>query len=151
LTACVCLFAADATIAHARSRPLKCSQVYWRTSRDRDQRCPYGHSVLADISYGNLHWTSWTRAHAEGHGEELAFDDAPGPPAGSIVQPIAIKLTRPRRCTDGRSIYTRTSLTFYAAKLTIPLGAPIPSMPTTGRIGSRVREQLSCNPTGGLS
>ena len=79
------------TIVH---RPHRCAQVHWRTSRDHDQRCPSSHSVLADISYTNLHWTKWTPTRADGHGDELGFDDAPGPRPGSIVQALVIKLAQ---------------------------------------------------------
>src|SRR5450755_2917000 len=148
----VCVGVASSAWARPRvaHRSYRCAQVYWRTSRDHDQRCPSSHSVIADISYTNLHWTNWTATRADGQGEELGFDDAPGPRAASIVQALAIKLTRARQCPDGRWIYTRISVTIYAAELTIPLGARIPRMPAKGRIASRFHKVLSCNPTGGI-
>jgi hypothetical protein len=144
------LVVAGPTTATADSSRHNCSKVYWRTSRSPDQRCPSSHSVLADISYRHLHWTRWTRTHADGLGDQLAFDDASGPPAGSIVQGVAISLTHPRQCTAGRSIYTRISVTIYADSLTIPLGEPIPLVQADGPIASRFHKPLNCNPTSGV-
>src|ERR1700677_2112865 len=83
---------------------IACAPVYWRTERDGDQRCPSSHSVLAEISYTDLHWTMWTRTQADGYGDVLALDAVPGPRPGSTVQAFEIKLTHVRHCSDGRWI-----------------------------------------------
>jgi hypothetical protein len=146
--ACACLSTA-AGAAQAQPNGRRCAPVYWRTGRDGDQRCPSSHSIIADLSYADLHWTDWTSSEANAHGDDLQFDDAPGPRPGSVVQALTIKLSRVRRCSDGRRIYTRFSGTFYATQRIIGLNARIPLMPTTGPIKSHFHRSYSCNPRPG--
>ena len=147
---CAWLSIPGVTAAQTQGRR-DCASVYWRTGRDGDQRCPSTHSIIADLSYNDLHWTDWTNSQANAHGDVLQFDDAPGPRAGSIVQALKITLTRVRRCSDGRSIYTRLTGTLYAAQRIIGLNAPIPLMPATGEIKSRIHRSYGCNPAlGGI-
>lgn len=126
-----------------------CAQVYWRTGRDGTQRCPTSHSVLADISYFDLHWIKWSAARADGYGVQLAFDDGTfpdGQPA-SIVQALRIELSRTLRCPDGRRIYTQLNGTVYAGKRLIPLGLQVPLLAPGGRVARRWHQSFPCRPT----
>lgn len=149
LIVCVCPLAA-ASATTAKSVSPRCSAIFWRTGRDGDQRCPRTHSLIADISYADLHWTKWTRREAVGYGDELEFDDAPGPQAASMVQPITISLTRPVKCDDGRWIYTRITRTLYARKRAIALNARVPLLQAKGPVQSRGRGSYGCSPTSGV-
>ena len=125
---------------------IACAPVYWRTE-DGDQRCPSSHSVLADSSDTDLHWTMWTRTQADGYGDVLALDAVPGPRHDSSVQPFKVKLTHVRHCPDGRWIYTRSSETIYATLRTIGPKARVPLMRAKGRIATQSHPSYGCNPT----
>jgi hypothetical protein len=44
-----------------------CADVYWRSLRNGDQRCPYTHSILSDV-YWRIRWHSWSNSTAYGIG-----------------------------------------------------------------------------------
>ena len=90
-----------------------CGSVYWRSIRNGDQRCPRTHSILSDWHWANLHWSTWNTSGATGHGIAIHH-------TGYQVDerdPIQIRLSRTRRCLDGRRIYTRINVTWQYATI----------------------------------
>jgi hypothetical protein len=95
---------ADARLVHGGA----CSRVQWRSYRDHNQRCPTSHSLLSDITWTGLHWTSWsahqalgydTYVHRNGVCDRVACHDQ--------RSPIDIHLSHPTRCPDGATIWSR--------------------------------------------
>jgi hypothetical protein len=95
-----------------------CAAVYWRSLRNGDQRCPYTHSILSDV-YWRLHWHSWNSSTAYGIGVWVGRN-AICNPHGCRDQraPLRVRLTRPRDCPDGTTIFTRISSIGSYAPLT---------------------------------
>ena len=86
-----------------------CGSVYWRSLRSGDQRCPRSHSILADVRWIGLRWSAWNARGAVGDGFAVHYS------TGTIVDerdPITIHLYGTERCSDGRRIYSRISVTW---------------------------------------
>jgi hypothetical protein len=97
-------------LAGVRPRVNCAANTYWRTVRARDQRCPWTHSMLADVQYTRLRWSTWDRTEAWGQGIGRHYNCTPGGCRWEAVPgSITIHLTRARLCRDGRRIYTRAT------------------------------------------
>lgn len=95
-----------------------CVQVFWRSIRNGDQQCPQMHSMLSDIHWARLHWTTWSRSQAIANGVEVATNAiCSGTPlrCRDALNPIRVRLARPQLCPDGRRIYTHIYLIEYVA------------------------------------
>ena len=98
------------TLAGGRGGVNCAGNTYWRTERDGDQRCPWTHSMLADIKYTRLRWSTWDRTEARGQGIGSHYNCTPGGCRWEAIPgSITIHLTRTRLCPDGRRIYTRAT------------------------------------------
>lgn len=112
VTAVAAAIPAVSTAASTSSRPTArtsrgCARVYWRSLRNGDQRCPYTHSILSDLSW-RLHWRSWNGHSAYGVGVSVARNaicNSHG--CHDQRDPLRVRLTRPRDCPDGTTIWTR--------------------------------------------
>jgi hypothetical protein len=104
---------------------VRCAPVVWRSLRNGDQICPRSHILGADLKWTRLRWTAWTNTQASGRGVQVY---------NSARNPVRIHLTRPTKCPDGRTIYTRLSFTIYQAN----------GRKTIGTFTARYR----CHPTG---
>jgi len=89
---------------------------YWRSERDGDQRCPRTHSMLADVSWWRLRWTTWNRDQARGHGITVHYDCAPRRCRWGKSGRVEIRLFRSRLCPDGSRIYTHISAVYSSSR-----------------------------------
>lgn len=116
-----------------------CAEVYWRSLRNGDQRCPYTHSILSDL-YWRLHWHSWNSSTAYGIGvwvSRNAICNPQGQGCRDQRGPLRVRLTRPRNCPDGRTIFTRISI------IAFDVG------PDGRRVNSRSQWSYACIPRDG--
>jgi hypothetical protein len=90
-----------------------CARVYWRSVRGGNQRCPVIHSILSDIYWSTLHWTSWTKRQAFGYGYEVHEQGlCSGEPVvcRDQLNPIDIHLSQPVFCSGGARIWSRIDI-----------------------------------------
>jgi hypothetical protein len=104
----------------AVSRPLAtaalhCAGIYWRTIRNGPQLCPRKHSLLADVSLVRLRWSSWggSVANAIGYSAHTVF---PNNHLSYELTSVAIRLSRPRTCSDHVRIYSYYEATDYSKR-----------------------------------
>lgn len=91
-----------------------CSGVFWRSLRDGDQRCPRTHSLVSDIYWNDLRWTSWGPNSASGYGQQVhRLGVCVGQPlrCHNSYNPIWVHLYNPIRCPSGRRIYAVIDVT----------------------------------------
>jgi len=87
-----------------------CARVFWRSLRDRDQRCPRSHSLLSDVYWSRVHWTAWTERQALGYGYQVHQNgQCGGDPivCHDALNPIDIRLSQPKACPSGAVIWSR--------------------------------------------
>ncbi len=74
-----------------------------------------------NFSIVNIIWSRWASRSAAGRGAAHVNDCVPNCAAGTfhIYRGVAVRLTRPKLCSDGKRLFTRIGWTFTKHK---PLG-----------------------------
>jgi hypothetical protein len=120
LAVCGLMFGASVAAALRTAAPGSvnaCARVYWRSIRNGDQRCPRSHSMLSDVSWVKLRWSSWSVAGATGRGVQVHRDAIGG---GQPVRchdqtnSIKVRLSHSRWCSDARRICARIDVVEYS-------------------------------------
>jgi hypothetical protein len=76
----------------------------------------------AGLIVENVGWSSWTRKAAEGTGTGVAKTCDPDCAAGgTVTAPIALALSKVRKCQNGKRIFTRLRYTWPSGS---PVGGP---------------------------
>jgi hypothetical protein len=128
------LLSTSAAVTATAGAAPDCGGVAWHTIRDGTQYCPRTHSVLADVNWVELSWSSWGGAVAIGRGYS-AHDIFPHGRLSHYLTPIRIRLAAPRQCPHHLQVYSEITVSLYSHAGTRLVSRYTRSIPCSGETG----------------
>jgi hypothetical protein len=129
--------AAAITGNNPRATPARrsCRGIAWHTLRDGTQYCPSTHSMLSDVGWVKLTWSSWGGPIANGRGYEDHRNYTPDGIRFEELTPIGIRLSGPKQCSRRLRIYSWITVTYYEASEGRNAGRESRHIPCNGETG----------------